>query len=300
MHESPTAATGGVTAGHRAELASLGAASRWVQAGPIRLHALDYGTTDELRALPPLLVLPGITSPAITWDFVVARLRDRVRPVVLDMRGRGLSEPGDAYGAEAFAADAEAAIEQLELERPIVLGHSLGARIGAALAARGNAALRGSILIDPPLCGPGRGGYPTPWSSFVEQLDEGFAGTDGDAVRRFYPKWPRAELVLRARWVATCERDAVKRTYDEFAVEDFFDWWARVPAPTAFVYGGDSPVVTADGAREAAAVNPGASLHEIPGAGHMVPWDNGPAFTAALDTLLEERFGVAPSGAADR
>lgn len=289
-----------VTDAHRAELASLGAASRWVTGGPARLHALDYGTTDTVRALPPLLVLPGITSPAITWDFVVAPLRDRVRPVVLDLRGRGLSEPGDGYGAEDFARDAEQAIEELELDRPIVLGHSLGARIGAALAARGNVALRGSILIDPPLCGPGRGAYPTPWPSFEQQLDEGYAGTDGDAVQRFYPKWPRAELTLRARWVATCERDAVKRTYDAFTVEDFLAWWKDVPAPAALIYGGDSPVVTADGAREAQDVNPSASVHGVPDAGHMVPWDNGPGFTALLDTLLETRFAAAPAGAADR
>jgi N-formylmaleamate deformylase len=282
-----------ITDAHRDELRSLGAESRWVTGGPVRLHVLDYGGDK-----PPLLVLPGITSPAITWDFVVSPLRDRVRPIVVDLRGRGLSDTGDGYAAADFALDAEHVIRELGLERPLVLGHSLGARIGASLAARGNVELGGTILIDPPLCGPTRGGYPTPWSSFEQQLGEGYAGTTGDDVQRFYPRWPRAELTLRARWVATCDHDAVKRTYDEFTREDFFDWWPGVSAPAAFIYGADSPVVTGDGAREAGTANPHASQHEIPHAGHMVPWDNGPGFMEVLGSLLETTFGAAPAGAA--
>jgi N-formylmaleamate deformylase len=271
-----------------AELRVLGAESRWVRNGGIDLHVLDYG-----GVLPPMLVLPGITSPAITWDFVVAELRDLVRPVVMDLRGRGLSDPGDGYRAPDFATDAAAAIEQLALERPIVLGHSLGARIGAALAASGAAELGGAILVDPPLCGPTRGPYPTTREAFEAQIDEGYAGTTGDEVRRFYPKWPRAEVLLRARWLDTCEREAVLATYDEFTREDFFDWWPKVRTPAAFVRGADSPVVTEAGAEEAAALNPQASQHAIEDAGHMVPWDSYAPFMTELRALLQRHLAEA-------
>ncbi|MGD9737305.1 MAG: alpha/beta fold hydrolase [Solirubrobacterales bacterium] len=275
----------------RAELRALGAESRWVESEGRRLHVLDYG-----GEAPPLLVLPGITSPAITWDFIVAPLRDRVRPLVMDLRGRGLSEAGGSYGAPDFAADAAAAIEQLGLERPLVLGHSLGARIAAALAARERVELGLTICVDPPLSGPGRGGYPTPREAFEAQLDAGYAGTTGDEVAASYPLWPRSELLLRARWVGSCEREAVLATYDRFAEEDFLEWWAAVPAPAVFVSGGDSPVVTEQGAEEARAANPDAAYAVVPGAGHMIPWDNLPGFMAELDRALETELAAGGAG----
>jgi N-formylmaleamate deformylase len=270
------------------ELKALGARSRWARNGDVDLHVLDYGGDK-----PPLLVLPGITSPAITWDFVVAELRDLVRPYVIDLRGRGLSSPGAGYGAGDFAADAAAVIEQLEIDRPIVVGHSLGARVGAALATTPGVELAATILVDPPLSGPSRGLYPTSREAFQAQLDQGYAGTTADEVRAFYPKWPRAELLLRARWLETCEQDAVLATYDRFTVEDFFDWWRDVPAPAAFFRGAESPVVTEAGAAEAAAANPAAVQRSIPGAGHMVPWDSYAPFMTELRAVLQQHLAAA-------
>ena len=271
----------GVTPGHLEELRVLGAESLRLPGPEGSLHVLDYRGDG-----PSLLVLPGITSPAITWDFLAAELRDLVRILVVDLRGRGRSEPGTRYRAGDFADDAEAIIDALGLEAPLVLGHSLGARVTAALAARGSRPLAGTILIDPPLTGPQSGPYPTSRESFLAQLHEGYAGTTGDAVRRFYPKWPRSELLLRARWLSTCEEPAVMDTYDEFTREDFFDWWPAVPTPTTFIYGGESPVVTADGVTRVAALNPAAVIHAVDGAGHMVPWDQPTSALALLRSVL--------------
>jgi N-formylmaleamate deformylase len=264
-----------------ADLAATGALSRWARNGDVELHVLDYGGDRT-----PLLVLPGITSPAVTWDFVVRELRDLVRPVVVDIRGRGLSSVSDSYTMDDYAADVEAVVAELALEAPIVLGHSMGARIATRTAQRGSVAAAGWIVVDPPLNGPDRGEYPTPRAAFVEQLEEGYRGTDGEAVRRFYPRWPDAELELRARWVSTCDDAAVLETYERFGEDDFFAWWPSVPAPAAFVYGGASPVVTAEGAAEAAAANPSATVHAVAGAGHMIPWDEHAAFLAAVRPLL--------------
>jgi N-formylmaleamate deformylase len=215
----------------------------------------------------------------------------------MDLRGRGLSEAGGSYGAPDFARDALAAIEQLGLRRPTVLGHSLGARIAAALAAPGDVELGPTVCVDPPLCGPGRGGYPTPRESFEAQLDSGYAGATGDEVAVAYPLWPRSELLLRARWVGTCERDAVLATYDRFAEEDFLEWWAEVPAPAALISGGDSPVVTEAGRADVREVNPDARYAVVPGAGHMIPWDNLPGFEAALDEVLQTEPAANAGGA---
>jgi N-formylmaleamate deformylase len=266
----------------RTDLDRIEAESRYVTRDAVRLHVLDYGGDRR-----PLVVLPGITSPAVTWDFIVGDLRDLVRPVVLDLRGRGLSDTGPSYAVQEYVADVEAVVAELELEAPLLLGHSMGARIASYAAARSAVPFGGSIIVDPPLSGPGRGGYPTSREAFLEQLHEGQRGTNADEVQRFYPRWPRPELELRARWVASCDEDAVLESFRLFSdVEDFFAWWPQVPAPTALIYGGASPVVTAEGAREAAEANPAATLHEVPGAGHMVPWDELDAFMAIVRPLL--------------
>jgi len=266
-----------------ADLADVPATSRWVRSGGTRLHVLDYGGDGV-----PLVVLPGITSPAITMDFVARELTSLVRPLVVDVRGRGLSDGGGSYGLEEYAEDTEAVVVGLGLHRPILFGHSMGARIAAVTAVRAKVELRGTVLGDPPMSGPGRGPYPTPLHAFLDQLAQARRGTDADEVARSWPRWPRREQELRARWLASCDTEAVTATHRGFESEDFFDWWPSVPGPTALLYGADSPVVTAEGAAEAARRLPSAVLTEIPDAGHMLFWDNPTAALTALRQVLRQ------------
>jgi N-formylmaleamate deformylase len=275
-----------------ADLADIKASSIWVRSGPVRLHLLDYGPAEAT----PVLVVPGITSPAISMDFLARELTDLARLIVLDVRGRGLSDnappspahPGSlrGYDLAAYASDVNAIIEQLRLTRPILFGHSMGARIAAAAATTGRHPLGGTVLVDPPMSGPGRAPYPTTLEAFMGQLDQARRGTDADEVAKSWPRWPRREQELRARWLASCSRTAIAATHAGFESEDFFTFWPKVPAPSVFIYGGDSPVVTATGAEEARATNPDATFIAVAATGHMVFWDD-PAsgLCAARDAL---------------
>ncbi|KFU78763.1 N-formylmaleamate deformylase [Amycolatopsis lurida] len=265
-----------------ADLGDVPATSRWVRSGPVRLHVLDYGPSDGA----PVLVLPGITSPAVTMDFVARELTDLVRPLVLDVRGRGLSDDAPDYDLASYAADVEAVVDGLGLRDPILFGHSMGARIAARAAT--SRPYRGTVLADPPLSGPGRAPYPTTLDAFLGQLAQARRGTDADEVARSWPRWPRREQELRARWLSSCSRSAIAATHAGFESEDFFADWPKVPAPAYFLYGGASPVVTAAGAAEAAERNPSAELVEIAGAGHMIFWDEPEAALGALREALRK------------
>lgn len=279
------------------DLAELPADSRWVHAGSVQLHVLEYagpgrpgpgGRDAPAAGGAPVVLLPGITMPAVGMDFVARELADTHRVLVLEARGRGLSDSGPSYTLEDYAEDTEAVVETLCADGPppVLVGHSLGARIAAVVAVRAKAALGGTVLVDPPLSGPGRGPYPTGADAFLGQLAEARKGTTADAVAASWPRWPRREQELRARWLASCDPEAVAATHRGFEAEDFFRWWPSVPAPTVFVYGAESPVVTPEGAAEAAAGNPDAAFVAVPGAAHMVFWDNPSEAVGALRGAL--------------
>lgn len=253
-----------------------------VDANGLRHHVLRYGDAGD----PDLLFLPGITSPAVTADFIAVRLADwGFRVTVPDVRGRGDSErgPSGGYRLTDYAADVAGLVEALDLSSPAVIGHSLGARIAAAYAVLHAPGDHGPlVLVDPPTSGPGRDPYPTSREAFLEQLREAQRGTTADEVRRFYPAWPERELQLRADVLATCDETAVVETHEGFESEDFFEYWAKVTAPVALVRGGDSPVVPPGAADELRRARPDIALLTVPGAGHMVPWDN---LTGFLDAV---------------
>jgi N-formylmaleamate deformylase len=277
-----------VTEALHADVAALDAESRTVEANGLRLHVLDYA--GEGRGV---LVLPGITSPAITWDFVVRAIRGSWRFVVADMRGRGLSETpaSGGYTLGDYAADVAGLVEALELDRPTLLGHSMGARIATTFAAHDPGLAGPVIAVDPPLSGPGRGDYPITLETFLRQLAEARAGTTVGELRAHYPRWPERELELRTRWLPTCAEAAIAASHAGFHEEDFFDDWPSVGSPVAFVHGGVSPMVTAEGAAEAARRNPAAVMVPVADAGHMIPWDNLDGFRQAIAGLLEGDFG---------
>ncbi len=79
-----------------------------VFANGIRQHYLRYGGNEgEYSTQPAIVLIPGITSPAITWGFVGEVLGTRFDTYVLDVRGRGLSSDSDTldYSLDAQADD---------------------------------------------------------------------------------------------------------------------------------------------------------------------------------------------------
>lgn len=255
-----------------------------VDVGGVRLSHLVYGAGDDV-----IVVVPGITSPAITWEFVADELADAYRVVVLDVRGRGLSDrPVDGYTLPGYADDVAAVLAALGLERPAILGHSMGGRIAMALGALHPDACGPLVIVDPPVTGPGRAGYPTPIESFQLQLEEGYRGTTVDEIRRFYPRWPERELQVRCDWLPTCDEHAVLETYRNFDVEDVFGYWDALRPPLLLVYGEESPVIPLAEREELARRNPAARIVGTPRAGHMIPWENLDDFVAQVRGFLAD------------
>lgn len=110
----------------------------------IALHAADWNGCGG-----PVLCVHGLTANCRCWDGVAAVLAGGYRVLAPDLRGRGLSDkPDSGYSAAHHVRDLAALMDDLEIPRAVFLGHSLGAYIGLAFAARYPDRIAGLILLD--------------------------------------------------------------------------------------------------------------------------------------------------------
>lgn len=110
---------------------------------------LHYYRTGGDKA--PVLLLHGVTDSGLCWTRVAKELEQDYDLIMLDARGHGLSDvPADGLATEAQAADVAGVIQALGLERPRLLGHSMGAATAAQVAASYPDLVRAIVLEDPP------------------------------------------------------------------------------------------------------------------------------------------------------
>lgn len=122
------------------------ARGRFVDVEGARLHYFDEGEG------PPLLLVHGLAGNAGNFTHsLLARLATDHRVVVLERPGSGWSRraPGAAAGPLADARVVAAFVRALGLERPLVVGHSLGGAVALALAAECPELVRGLALVSP-------------------------------------------------------------------------------------------------------------------------------------------------------
>lgn len=251
-------------------------------AGDLRLHYLEHGS-----APADLVIVPGITSPAATWAFVAEPLASDYRVLTLDSRGRGLSgTPREGFSLQDYAADLAAMVDTLGLDRPVLLGHSMGARIVAAFSVLHPGRAGPLVIADPPMSGPGRDPYPITLETFRRQLREAREGLSVAEVQRQYPRWSEDACRLRVEWLGTCDETAVVESHRGFEHEDVMPYLREVRPPALFLYGLDSPVVTESAVAEVAAANPELELAGVADAAHMLPWENLDGFLDAVRGFL--------------
>lgn len=106
------------------EQRASGASSRFFNSGDLWLHYLQWGKRSGI----PIVLLHGLRGFAGTWTSLVQALGADYCCYALDQRGRGESDWGrmDDYQTATYVADLEAFVDNLGLERFILVGHSLG------------------------------------------------------------------------------------------------------------------------------------------------------------------------------
>ena len=89
---------------------------------------------EEQGAGETVLLLHGIGSSGLDWEYQVPEFAKHYRVIVPDLRGFGRSEHRPPFSVEQWAADAWALLDSLGVERCHLLGYSMGGAVAMQMA----------------------------------------------------------------------------------------------------------------------------------------------------------------------
>lgn len=265
--------------------------SKFVEANGIRIHYHRSGGDK-----PQVLLLHGLTDNGACWTPVIEQLKDDYDCIAPDARGHGLTDaPAAGYAPTDHAADVAALIQLLKLDRPALIGHSMGGAVASLVASQHPQLMRAAIFEDPAWFADAR--TPSPEQSaamkksWLEDMRANRLKTRDALIagaRAKNPRWSDAELQPWADAHGQVHEE-VLQWMDAPAV----DWRAalkQMRCPTLLLTGDvdHGVVISPQQAAEAQSQNAQLQVAHIAGAGHCIRRDEFVAFMAAVKKFLGE------------
>lgn len=269
--------------------------SEYVESNGIRLH---YTRTGGDR--PPFVLAHGFSDDGLCWTPLAECLALDYDVLMVDARGHGRSDaPGAGYGDRISAEDLAGLITALGLEKPPILGHSMGALTALTLAGL-YPDLPGAILLEDP---PARWTPPSP----VEENDEDAVDWRAQSVawitdlqsksredviaeQRAASDWSEAELGPWADAKLSMSLNVLSR--NRAPDMDWANLMQQITCPALLVTADpeDGSLVTAEEAVQLQALVPQLQVAHIAGAGHNIRREQFDAYLGVvLDFLAENR-----------
>lgn len=273
----------------------------WWSNDGLRLHYRDFAGPE---GKPPIICIPGLTRNARDFEGVAGRLSGEWRVICVDLRGRGES----AYAKDAmtyvpltYLQDIEALIRELDLQRFVLFGTSLGGLITMLLAAAGQTRIAGAMINDigPDLDTRGleriRGyvGRSQSWPTWLHA-----ARYFAEAQREVFPAWTLDQWLVFAKRICKLNSNGrIVFDYDMRIAEPFklpggatgFDLWGAFAGlknvHSLVVRGALSDLLSAETVDRMTAENPAMESVIVPNVGHA-PTLEEPEAVAAIDQLL--------------
>lgn len=260
---------------------------REVVAGPGRFSLLERGSG------PAVALLHGIGSGAPSWRTVLEQLGGDCRGVAWDAPGYGRSTRLEALAPDPsdYACALRHLLDALRIERVHVVGHSLGAVIGARLALEAPDRVASLTLASP------AGGHARLPEAERARLREGRL----QAMARLGPAGMARDRGphLLGPGATDGMRDAVIDTMSRLepagfgqavrmlSIADTRGDVAKLPTslPVQFIHGDRDTVTPPQGVRDIASERPQAPVHLLQGAGHACYIEQPQAFARLLAAL---------------
>jgi pimeloyl-ACP methyl ester carboxylesterase len=240
---------------------------------PRRLPVLHIA--DQRGEGPPVVLIHGIASSAVTFQNVFPLIEGSHRSIAIELLGFGGSPAPDwaEYTVEEHAAALHRTIRSLRLREPFTLvGHSMGALIGARYAARYPKRVAKLVQVSPPI-------YLSPG-----ELSDPFDRTRMDFYLRAY-EYLRRNKEFTLRHAQVVQRllpirkamDITERTWTPFVKslknsiesQTTISDLAAIRVPVEVVYG-DLDEFHSDGGMKIVERLNGVTVHRVAGSDHLI------------------------------
>jgi N-formylmaleamate deformylase len=231
---------------------------------------------------PSILLLHGITDSGLCWSRVAHDLEGNYDVIMTDARDHGHSGTSTtSFSIALLADDAAAVIGALNLEKPYLFGHSMGAITAATVAATYPDLVRAIVLEDPPLRDKSL------FQTNVEQQDEQAwqwlfdlrALPREERITRGFamnPTWVKEEIIPWADSKAEFNIDILEPALAAFPnAAPWREIISRIECPILLITGDPElhAIVTPDVAQEATRLWKHGEMVHIRGAGHNIHRD---------------------------
>lgn len=261
-----------------------------VETSGLRLHYTRTGG-DKI----PLVLAHGLTDNGLAWTRLARALEATYDLIMVDARGHGLSDkPETGYTPLDHMRDLVGLIQQLRLERPIVMGHSMGAVTASLVSAEYPELVRGTVLEDPVWRWPTPGEQSaankrSAYENWKTRLELRKMLTTAESYVRGRRERPRWAVEDHDTDVPAKEQVAVQVL--EFILHHEDTWVQQVTkfaSPVLLIYGNPAlgSIVGPDVAAEARRINPLVQPVHIPDAGHNIRRENFDEYVAVLREFL--------------
>lgn len=217
------------------------------------------------------------------WDGQFEAFAENYRVVRLDLAGHGKSgQEREEYSIAGFGADVAAVADQLNLDRMVLIGHSMGGPVTVEAAKLLGDRVIGVVGVDTFYTGFIYPEDDAGIERFVKPFKDDFKETSAGMVRNMFPPATDPAIVERVLNVTqnASRKMAVAAMYDIF-------YWSRREAPGTLDALGDR-LRNINGEPLDKNVTPHPSTTTIPGTGHFVPLEKPAAFNAALTNIVDE------------
>jgi len=121
----------------------------YVYANGIRIH---YYQAEPQPDKPVIVMAHGGSDIGLNWTTLTWELEDDFNIYMVDARGHGLTDPPSTFDErDAMVKDLVGFIETMDIENPIIMGHSMGAGTAMNIGADYPDLAGAIILLDPRL-----------------------------------------------------------------------------------------------------------------------------------------------------
>jgi pimeloyl-ACP methyl ester carboxylesterase len=262
---------------------------------------------DRSGSGPPVVLIHGLGGSRLLWRRVVAELAGAVDAIAIDLRGAGATHDplsDSELTLEVWAHDLTIFLDALAIQRPVVVGHSLGACVALVHAMTRTSSAAGLVLVngDANLASLGprvrRSIEAITKVGFARWVEEHWAKSAPPLSAHSLDRAPDLLDEYRAMLEANAEHNYLRFCRAIAGAPDLRPRLNEINAPTIVVAGSDDNRSLPVAARNLATLVAGAEYVEIRAVGHTAPME-APAEVAAAICRVVERNGGAGARRSD-